>query len=96
MNKRDFVRAVSKDSGLTQKVISQSLDSILNTIMRQVAKGEKVYFIGFGSFGPKTVPAQNYTDINTGEKYAVPERKFPHFRSGDHFKETVRNAIELE
>ena len=54
VNKSQFIDALAERYDGNRKAASHALDSVLDTITRQVAKGEKVAITGFGSF-EKTV-----------------------------------------
>lgn len=50
MNKSQLIDALAARYEGNRKQAQHALDSVLDTITREVAKGEKVAITGFGSF----------------------------------------------
>ena len=56
VNKSQLIDALSARFEGNRKAASQALESVLDTITREVAKGEKVAITGFGSFEKRVRP----------------------------------------
>lgn len=89
MNKQEFIRLVALDSELTQKQVSNALDSVLNVIMDTVASGESIQFVGFGTFSSRERSARVGRNPQTNEPVEIPAATVPVFRAGTIFKEKV-------
>ena len=50
MNKEELVQEISKKAKVTQKEAAEVLTSLVETVQKTVAKGEKVTLVGFGTF----------------------------------------------
>lgn len=87
MNKIEFVKAVAARANVTEKEAAVVTNAVLNEIMEAVAKGETVTFVGFGSFGTKTIPAR--TGEFRGKKYVTKAHPAPAFHAGKAFKDKV-------
>jgi DNA-binding protein HU-beta len=57
--------------------------------MSEVANGEKVQIIGFGSFERKERSERTIKNPRTQEKMKVPASKHPSFSAGSIFREKV-------
>ena len=89
MNKTQLIDAVAKESGLKKRDVEAVVENLLNTIIGEVAKGEKVQITGFGSFERKSRGERNIKNPRTGEDMKVPASKSPSFTAGSIFKEKV-------
>lgn len=89
MNKTEFIQEVATKTGLTQKDTSKVLETILDTIQSAVAAGEKVQFIGFGSFEPRDRQERTVISPATKKEIIVPATRVPAFKAGKAFKEVV-------
>jgi len=89
MNKTQLIDAVVKESNLKKRDVETVIENLINTIIGEVAKGEKVQITGFGSFERKERGERNIKNPRTGEDMKVPPSKSPSFTAGSVFKEKV-------
>lgn len=89
MNKTELIVAAAKDSGMTQQDIWRALNSIVTTIEKTVAAGDKVQITGFGAFEPRFRAGRNVRNPQTGESVFVSDRTTPAFKPGKEFKELL-------
>ena len=89
MTKQDLIDAVSEKAGLTKKDTAAVVDTILETIVDSLKRGEKVAFVGFGTFEAKTRKAREGRNPATGETIQIPERTVPAFKAGRAFKDAL-------
>jgi len=52
MNKQDIVKAISKDTGLTQVSINKTISSLEKLVGELLAQGERAQLTGFVTFKP--------------------------------------------
>nr|MCR5318975.1 HU family DNA-binding protein [Treponema sp.] len=50
MNKTELVDAIAADTGLSKKDTEAAVKSFIETVTKQLTKGESVQLIGFGTF----------------------------------------------
>ena len=89
MNKTELIVAVAKESEIKKSETRLILESLLNVVMSEVAKGERVQLTGFGIFERKERGARNIRNPRTGENIKVPPSKGPTFTAGSIFREKV-------
>ena len=89
MNKTELIVAVAKESNLKKNDVQNIVDNFLNTIIDEVAKGEKVQITGFGTFERRERGERNIKNPRTGEDMKVPPSKSPSFTTGSVFREKV-------
>lgn len=89
MNKQDLIRAVANKADISQKDTGKVINAMIEVITEQVARGEQVQIIGFGTFEKRTRPARQGRNPRTGEVMEIPEKTAPAFKPGKAFKQFV-------
>ena len=89
MTKNDLIKTVAGKVEMTQKDVSKVVDSLIETIVEAVASGEKIQFVGFGSFEVAERAARTGRNPQTGEAIEIPASKTPKFKAGKAFKDAV-------
>ena len=90
MNKTDLVNAVAEQSELSKKDAAKAVDSVFETIMGSLGKGEKVQLIGFRNFEVRERAARKGRNPQTGEEIQIPASKVPAFKAGKALKDSVK------
>lgn len=91
MNKKNIVKEIAKKNGLTQVQTMEIVDDFLSAIVDAVAAGERIQFIGFGTFEPFKQKERTVHNLATGTAKDVPEKMIPKFKPSKCFKEAVAN-----
>ena len=89
MKKADFIKAVAKQSGSTQKNANAVVAAALETIREALKKGESVAFLKFGTFKISNRAARKGRNPQTGKEIQIPASKLPVFKASAAFKELV-------
>lgn len=90
MTKAELIAAVASRHGMNKsKEVASIVEDVLETIVAEVAAGNKVQLIGFGTFELRTRKAREGTNPRTGETIQLPESKLPYFKAGNTFKAVV-------
>src|SRR5436189_4282614 len=92
VNKNQLVDALSSRFDGNRKAAQHALESVLDTITREVAKGEKVAITGFGAFERAVRPARMVRNPRTGERTRAKKTAVPKFRAGAELKAVVSGA----
>ena len=95
MNKSEFIDALSARFEGNKKAASHALESVLDTITREVAKGEKVAITGFGSFEKRVREARWVRNPATGARIKAKKTAVPKFTAGADLKNVVSGAKKL-
>jgi len=90
--KTDIVRKVAQETRLSQRVVSDALNSAMQVITHALKEGKTVTLPGFGTFYTSSRAEGVVKHIRTGEKIKVPARRVAGFRVGELLKKSVRNA----
>ena len=83
-NKAELVSEVAAKTDLTKKEVTAAVDAIFNSIQEDLAKGEKVQLIGFGTFEVRHRAARKGRNPQTGAS------KVPAFKPGKALKDAVK------
>ena len=90
MNKEELVQEISKKAKVTQKEAAEVLTSLVETVQKTVAKGEKVTLVGFGTFEARKRAARTGRNPQTGKEIKIAAKTVPAFSAGKKFKELVK------
>ena len=89
MNKTEFISAVFERTNLKKVQVKDAIDAALEIIQEQVAAGESVDFVGFGSFCSTELKEREGINPKTKEKITIPAKVAPKFKAGKAFKDLV-------
>src|SRR3712207_4290336 len=95
VNKTQLVDALSSRYEGNRKAAQHALESVLDTITREVARGEKVAITGFGSFEKRVRDARWVRNPRTGERMKAGKTAIPKFSAGADLKAVVSGARKL-
>ncbi len=90
MNKNEIISNISDKSGLTKKDVELVVNGLLNEITSALASGEKVQFVGFGTFEARKRSSRMGRNPQTGETIEIPETMVPAFKAGNKLKDAVK------
>jgi integration host factor subunit beta len=89
MNKMDIINKLSEDIKLNQKIAKIAVDTIVDTIKKAIAEGERVEIRGFGSFTLRQYKAYKGRNPKSGEIVQVEPKKLPYFKVGKELKDMI-------
>jgi len=90
MKKDGLVEAVMNAAGIeTKKQAQLAVESVFETIVKTLGKGEEVAIAGFGTFRVAKRAARMGVNPKTGEKIQIKASTKPKFRAGKQLKEAV-------
>lgn len=90
MNKTELINAIAEKAGLTKVQAKAALEATLNTVSEQMAKGDKVALIGFGTFAVAEKPARKGINPRTKEVIEIAARKVVKFKAGAELNAVVK------
>ena len=95
VNKSQLIDTLAARFEGNRKQAAHALESVLDTITREVAKGEKVAITGFGSFEKRVRDARWVRNPRTGERIKAKKTAVPKFSAGADLKAVVSGAKKL-
>ena len=90
MNKTDVVKRVSRETRLSQRVVSDVIGATHRLIEETLRDGKSVTFPGFGTFQTSQRRGGKVKHVRTGETVEYPARRIAGFRVGEVLKRAVR------
>ena len=90
MNKQGLVDVVHAKLGGTRTSAEELVDSMFDSIVSTLKKGEEVSIAGLGIFSVKARAARTARNPKTGASVHVPAMNVPKFRAAKALKEAVR------
>lgn len=81
MNKKQLVKVLSQETGLTLAESNGYLNSVLGILTKTLQKDEDVFLRGFGSFMIKDRKERRTMSLNTKKMITIPSKKVVKFRT---------------
>ncbi len=89
MNKTEIIAAVAEKAGLSKKDAEKALKAFTDTVAEELAKGEKVQIVGFGTFEVSERAAREGRNPQSGETITIAASKAPRFKAGKALKDAI-------
>ncbi|MDN4076251.1 HU family DNA-binding protein [Fictibacillus terranigra] len=90
MNRNELVTNIAEKSGLTKKDVEVVVSGLVDEITNALKSGDKVQFVGFGTFETRERSSRTGRNPQTGEEINIPASTVPAFRPGNKLKEAVK------
>jgi DNA-binding protein HU-beta len=90
MKKSGLVEAMMTATGMNKKDSTLAVDTLFDTIIKTMSKGEDVVISGFGTFKVYKRAERIGRNPATGEQIKIAAAIKPKFRAGKLLKEAVR------
>jgi len=90
MKREELIAKIASDASITKKQAGMALTSLLNGVSGALKKGNKVTFVGFGTFAVSKRKKRMGVNPQTRQKITIPARKVPVFKAGSKLKLTVK------
>ncbi|HEY6129970.1 MAG TPA: HU family DNA-binding protein [Candidatus Acidoferrum sp.] len=92
LTKADLIEEVLKITELPRKESETIVETIFDSIIEAIQKGEKIEIRGFGSFRTRQRKGRVGRNPKTGEKVEVPAKRIPFFKPSKELKDFVNSA----
>lgn len=89
MKKAELAAIVAEKAGLTKKDADAAITAVIEGITEALVKGDKVQFVGFGTFEVRERGARTGLNPRTKETIEIPACKQPAFKAGKALKDAV-------
>ena len=92
MNKSELTKAIVAKSqyNLSNAVVEDVINCFINIVKDEVADGNKVQLIGFGTFEQGHRSERIGKNPQTGADMVIPSCNVPKFKPGQAFKDAVK------
>jgi integration host factor subunit beta len=96
MTKAELVEEVSRVSDLTKKDSEVIVETVFQSIIDALHRGEKIELRGFGSFRLRQREPRKGRNPKTGDRVDVPPKRVPYFKPGKELKDLINRTAEVE
>ena len=90
MNRDEMIEQIAKETGLSKAQATRAMKTMLDGITSSLKKGNKVNFVGFGTFTVSKRKARVGRNPRTGEPIQIPAAKVPKFTAGKKLKLAIK------
>lgn len=90
IGKDDLVTKVAQRSGTQKATAERVIDSTVEVITEEVAAGNKIQLVGFGSFAARHRDARVGTNPRDGQPMQIAAQDVPFFAPGKSFKDALK------
>jgi len=89
MTKSELIYVIADKAGLSKADASKAMSATLESVTDALKAGEKVAFIGLGTFSVSLRAARTGRNPQTGVALAVPASKATKFKAGQKLKDAL-------
>jgi integration host factor subunit beta len=90
VTKKEIVKTISEEIGLTQLKTKEIVQKTFDAIVRTLVEDERIELRNFGVFEVKKRAARKARNPRTGQRVDVPEKYVVTFKPGKEMEERVR------
>ena len=90
MNKSELINAIAEEAGLAKTDAKKALEAFISTVSNELAKGEKIALIGFGTFSINEKGERTGINPATKEPLPIAASKAPKFKAAKALKDAVK------
>ncbi len=90
MTKEEMVAKIAGENDISKAKAGRALESVLSGITMSLKRGEKVTFVGFGTFMVANRAARKGRNPRTGAVINIPAARVPRFKPGSKLKSAVK------
>ena len=90
MTKTELIAIIAKEADLPKAKAEKALAATLDGIKKALKKGDKVQFVGFGTFEVRKRPARKGRNPQSGKEINIKASKVPAFKAGKALKDAVK------
>ncbi len=94
MTKAELVDKIAKDADITKVKAESAISAFLGGVTEALAAGDKVTFVGFGSFAVSERKARVGRNPQTGAEIKIPARKAVGFSAGKALKDAMQTQAK--
>ena len=96
MTKAELIEEVSKVVEMTRKDSETIVETIFDSIVNSLHKGEKIEIRGFGSFRTRQRQPRVGRNPKTGSRVEVPSKRIPFFKPSKELRDLVNGGPTLD
>lgn len=96
MTKAELIEEVARVVEMTRKDSETIVETIFDSIVNSLHKGEKIEIRGFGSFRTRQRQPRVGRNPKTGSRVEVPSKRIPYFKPSKELRDLVNHAAQTQ
>ncbi len=89
MNKGQLVDKIAEGADISKAAAARALDSVMSAVTSELASGNDVALVGFGTFKVSARAARKGRNPQTGAEIQIAASNAPGFKAGKSLKDAV-------
>jgi len=94
MTKAELIEEVSRTVEMTRKDSEEIVETIFESIVSSLHKGDKIEIRGFGSFRTRQRQPRVGRNPKTGSRVDVPSKRIPFFKPSKELRDAVNQSAQ--
>jgi DNA-binding protein HU-beta len=90
MTKEQMIDAIAKQAGISKRAAGEAMKTFFDSVTMTLKKGQKVSFVGFGTFTTTKRKARTGRNPQTGATINIPAARVPKFKPGKSLRDAVK------
>lgn len=90
MTKDEIITKIAKDANISKRAATDAVKCFFSSVTSSLKKGQKVSFVGFGTFSVTKRKARTGRNPQTGEPLKIPAARVPKFKAGKTLKDAIK------
>lgn len=90
MTKEELVTKMAKEANISKRAAGDALKTFFGSVTMALKKGQKVSFVGFGTFSTSKRKARTGRNPQTGAALKIPAARVPKFKAGKSLRDAVK------
>ena len=96
MTKAEIIEQIVIQTGIEKPAVTATVEAVMETIKKNMVKGETIYLRGFGTFLLKKRAAKKGRNISKGTIVNIPPHFIPAFKPCKEFVEEVASKVMVK
>ena len=90
MTKEQLIERMAKEANISKRAANDALNTLFGTVTQALKRGQKVSFVGFGTFSTTKRKARTGRNPQTGAMIRIPAARVAKFKPGKSLRDAVK------
>lgn len=90
MTKEQMIEKMAKEANISKRAANDAINTLFGTVTQALKRGQKVSFVGFGTFTTTKRKARTGRNPQTGAMIKIPAARVPKFKPGKSLRDAVK------
>ncbi len=90
MTKEQLVERMAKEANISKRAANDALNTLFGSVTQALKRGQKVSFVGFGTFSTTKRKARTGRNPQTGAEIKIPAARVAKFKPGKSLRDAVK------